>query len=381
MSTVKATYLQNASSATVNLTNDTAGNVSVAGTLAMGSSFLRNRIINGDMRIDQRNSGASVAPTDAYTLDRWEVREDTDGAVTCQQVADAPSGFNYSAKITITTADSSLSATQRLFTRQNIEGYNVADLAFGTASAATVTLSFWVKSSLTGTFGGALSNSSTRSYPFTYSISSANTWEKKTVTVAGDTTGTWATDSGVGLRVVFGLGAGTDYSGTAGSWAAAAYVTATGAVSVIGTLNATWQVTGVQLEVGSVATPFERRQYGQELMLCQRYTQVISGAGVGGNYQRIGIGPAQNATGADFQIPLKVTMRIPPSFTATAANTFAVFDGVAITALTSISQDGATSANVAMALVTVASGLTSTRTYELCFNNTASGSLTLSAEL
>jgi hypothetical protein len=147
-----------------------------------------------------------------------------------------------------------------------------------------------------------------------------------------------------------------------------------------GLTSGSFNLTGLQLEVGSVATPFERRQYGQELALCQRYTQVISGAGVGGNYQRIGIGPAQNATGADFQIPLKVTMRIPPSFTATAANTFAVFDGVAITALTSISQDGATSANVAMALVTVASGLTSTRTYELCFNNTASGSLTLSAE-
>lgn len=254
---------------TVNKTLNTAISV-------VNAAVGKNRIINGDMRIDQRNAGASVAPTDAYTLDRWEVREDTDGAVTCQQVADAPSGFNYSAKITVTTADSSLSATQRLFMRQNIEGNNVADLAFGTASAATVTLSFWVKSSLTGTFGGSYVNGgSNRSYPFTYSISSANTWEKKTVTVAGDTTGTWATDSSTGLRVNFGLGAGTDYSGTAGSWAAATYVTATSAVSVIGTLNATWQVTGVQLEVGSVATPFERRQYGQELALCQRYYEVL----------------------------------------------------------------------------------------------------------
>lgn len=238
----------------------------------------KNRLINGDMQIDQRNAGASTAPTDAYTLDRWEVREDTDGAVTCQQVADAPAGFVYSAKITTTTADASLTGTQRLFFRQPIEGNNVADLAFGTASAATFTLSFWVKSSLTGTFGGAFSNqSSVRSYAFTYTISAANTWEYKTVTVAGDTSGTWQTGTNTGLNVFFALGMGPDYSGAAGSWVTATRLSVTGAVSVIGTLNATWQVTGVQLEKGSVATSFDVLPYGTELELCKRYYQTITG--------------------------------------------------------------------------------------------------------
>jgi hypothetical protein len=243
------------------------------GTVALTSQLgATNRIINGAMVIDQRNGGASTTPTDAYTLDRWEVREDTDGAITAQQVADAPSGFVYSAKITTTTADASLSATQRLLFRQPIEGNNIADLAFGSASAATVTLSFWVKSSLTGTFGGSFSNqSSVRSYPFTYVINAANTWEQKSVTIAGDTSGTWQTGNGVGLNVYFGLGVGSDYSGTAGAWVTATRFSTTGAVSVIGTLNATWQVTGVQLEPGSTATPFQFTNYQTSLANCQRY--------------------------------------------------------------------------------------------------------------
>jgi hypothetical protein len=155
---------------------------------------------------------------------------------------------------------------------QSIEGFNVADLGWGTASAKSVTISFWVRSSLTGTFGGALYNNSFNlSYPFTYTISSADTWEYKTVTIAGDTSGTWLTNNGIGLGVNFGLGTGSDFSGTAGAWTGSGLLSATGAVSVIGTLNATWYVTGVQLEVGSVATPFERRPYGTELALCQRY--------------------------------------------------------------------------------------------------------------
>ena len=138
-----------------------------------------------------------------------------------------------------------------------------------------MTVSFWVRSSLTGTFGGALrNNDATRSYPFTYIISAANTWEYKTITIAGDTSGTWLTDNGVGIRLVFGLGVGSTLSGTAGAWAAADYQSATGAVSVVGTLNATFYITGVQLEAGSVATPFERRPYGTELAHCQRYVYV-----------------------------------------------------------------------------------------------------------
>ena len=271
----------------------------------------KNRIINGAMVIDQRNAGASVTPTDAYTLDRWEVREDTDGAVTCQQVADAPAGFNFSAKITTTTADASLTGTQRLFFRQPIEGNNVADLAFGTASAANITLSFWVKSSLTGTFGGAFSNqSSVRSYAFTYTINASNTWEQKTVTIAGDTSGTWQTGTGVGLNVFFALGMGSDYSGAAGSWVTATRLSTTGATSVIGTLNSTWQVTGVQLEVGSTATSFDYRPYGTELALCQRYYQQITGGALGVTY---------STTAANWGQAFPVQMRASPTCAVSAA--------------------------------------------------------------
>jgi hypothetical protein len=251
----------------------------------------KNRIINGDMRIDQRNAGASVTPANAtvtYTLDRWFVFEDTDGACSIQQVTDAPTGFVNSLKFTTTTADSSLSASQRVFLAQRIEGFNTADLAWGTASAAPVTLSFLVKSSLTGTFGGALQNGAfNRAYPFTYTISAANTWEQKTVTIAGDTTGTWATNNTSGIQVAFGLGVGTDNSGTAGSWAASNLQSATGAVSVIGTLNATWQATGVQLEKGSTATSFDYRPYGTELALCQRYYSVATTTARFGSYSGV----------------------------------------------------------------------------------------------
>ena len=241
----------------------------------------RNRIINGDMRIDQRNAGASVTSnaSGVFCTDRWNTWEDTDGTATVQQSTTAPAGFVNSLLWTTGTADASLGATQYCMLQHRIEGNNIADLAWGTASAATVTLSFWVRSSLTGTFGGAFRNSAgDRSYPFTYTISAANTFEYKTITVAGDTTGTWLTNNNAGINVEFGLGVGSTYSGTAGAWAGALYLSATGATSVIGTAGATFYITGVQLEEGSVATPFEHRQYGQELALCQRYYQInISG--------------------------------------------------------------------------------------------------------
>jgi hypothetical protein len=237
-----------------------------------GAFSFKNRIINGDMRIDQRNAGAAVTASGSFPVDRFSVFNSTDGSFSAQQDSSAPVGFVNSLKYTATTADGTLTTTQNTTVRQFIEGTNVSDLAWGTANAKTVTLSFWVRSSLTGTFGGAFRNSAAdRNYPFTYSISVADTWEYKSVTVAGDTSGTWLTTTGIGVGISFSMGAGPDRSGTAGAWAAGNIVSATGATSVIGTLNANWYITGVQLEVGSVATPFERRPYGTELALCQRY--------------------------------------------------------------------------------------------------------------
>ena len=245
---------------------------------------LKNRIINGAMVIDQRNAGVATANTiDGYTLDRWSANQSVTGKLVVQQTPRATetgyatrvgAGFTSYLAVTSQSAYSILSSSYYAVC-QYIEGLNIADLAWGTSNAKTVTLSFFVYSSLTGTFGGALrNNGNTRSYPFTYTISSANTWTQISVTIAGDQSGTWLTTNGVGLNILFGLGVGSTYSGTSGSWAGANYLSATGATSVVGTSGATWYVTGVQLEQNTVATPFERRLYNQELANCQRYYQI-----------------------------------------------------------------------------------------------------------
>jgi hypothetical protein len=245
---------------------------------AASPNVLKNRIINGAMVIDQRNAGASTTPTGAgsgtYTLDRWCYQAAQTGKATVQQNAGAvtpPTGFTNYAGITSTSAYSVLTGDY-FHLYQAIEGFNIADLAWGTANAQTITISFWVRSSLTGTFGGALRNSGTaRSYPFTYTISVANTWELKSVTIAGDTSGTWLTTNGVGIYVGFNLGSGATYSGTANAWGAGNYTSATGATSVVGTNGATFYITGVQLEQNTSATPFERRLIDKELISCYRY--------------------------------------------------------------------------------------------------------------
>lgn len=243
------------------------------GASLRGGSF-RNLIINGDMRIDQRNAGASVTANDyEYYADRWKFLAQANGKMSIQQVTDAPTGFSNSLLFTTTSAYTPPSSAVFAIS-QWIEGYNTAHLKFGTANAKTVTLSFWVKSSLTGTFGGALQNSAAnRAYPFEYTISSANTWEQKTITVSGDTTGTWVgSTNGTGLKVIFSLGSGATFSDTAGVWSGTSNIySATGAVQVVATASATWNVTGIQLEVGEGASDFEFLPYDVQLARCQRY--------------------------------------------------------------------------------------------------------------
>jgi len=242
-----------------------------------------NRIINGAMVIDQRNAGVSVTPTDgAYTLDRWQAGLTQASKFSVQQNAggnSGPTGFaNYLGATSLTTY--AVLAGDNFGIRQQVEGFNFADFGFGTAAASSVTLSFWVRSNLTGTFGGSLRNSaSNRSYPFTYSIAAANTWEQKTVTIAGDTTGTWiGATSGIGVSLNFSLGAGATFSGTAGAWAGSNYTSATGATSVVAGTGNTFYITGVQLEKGTAATSFNARPYGTELALCQRYCRPVGWA-------------------------------------------------------------------------------------------------------
>jgi hypothetical protein len=263
-------------------------NADVIGTSVAGSnlgagnaSIMKNRIINGACVIDQRNAGASVTPASGdYTLDRWFVALSQASKLTIQQNAGSvtpPVGFANYLGVTSSSAYS-ITSTDFFLINQRIEGYNIADLGWGTANAKTITISFQVYSSLTGTFGGVLQNSAgNRTYPFTYSIPVANTWTTASVTVAGDTSGTWLTTNGIGIQIRFGLGVGSTYSGTAGAWVGSNLLGVTGATSVVGTSGATFYITGVQLEVGSSATGYEYRQYGQELALCQRYYEVMNG--------------------------------------------------------------------------------------------------------
>ena len=301
---------------------DANNNATFAGTVVSNTPLgMRNRIINGDMVIDQRRAGASVTITtdSTYTLDRWMCEVSQASKFSVQQDAAAvtpPAGFND--YLGVTSLSSYSVGTSDYFTvMQRIEGYNVADLDFGKATAKTITISFWVRSSLTGTFGGSIGNSAeNRSYPFSYTISAANTWEQKTITIAGDTTGTWLVTNGRGLNVRFSLGMGSTFTDTANAWTTKANVySATGATSVVGTNGATFYITGVQLERGSTATSFEWLPYGTELALCQRYALMIRNGTT--SIDRFGLGSTVNSTTVQLLIQHPVALRAAPTLTTT----------------------------------------------------------------
>ena len=305
MSTLRANAIQDfngGNTATINSYTPTESNM-------MG----KNRIINGDMRIDQRNAGASQsvsASTYPFTVDRfWIACGGSSAAFTVQQNQGSvtpPTGFSNYVGITVATAKSPASGDEFTY-EQPIEGNNVADLAFGTAGAKTVTASFWVRSSLTGTFSGYLLNSArNRNYVFNYTISSANTWEYKTVTIAGDTTGTWLTTTATGFRFGFDLGSGSNYNATVNTWGATSARRTSGSVQLINNAAATWFLTGVQLEVGSVATPFERLDYGRQLIQCQRYYQKVEAVATHA-------GRTSGTTEVILSLPLLVALRASPT--------------------------------------------------------------------
>jgi hypothetical protein len=292
-------------------------NGSITANAVTPSVNMKNRIINGAMVIDQRNAGAS-STANAYTVDRFVYFGSQASKITWQQNAGSvtpPAGFTNYLGFTSSSAYT-VGASEQFKLYQVIEGFNIADLGWGTANAKTVTLSFWVRSSLTGTFGGSLQNSAfNRCYPFSYTISTANTWEQKSITIAGDTTGTWETTNGAGIYLNFGLGVGSSLSNTAGAWTTSG-ISATGATSVVGTNGATWFITGCQLEVGSTATSFDYRPYGTELALCQRYYQELGAI----YYTYYGAGGTNYLPGIQS---LLVSMRASPSFSTSSISYYA----------------------------------------------------------
>jgi hypothetical protein len=340
------------------------------------------------MVIDQRNAGASYSAVDGgYSLDRWKTgswdgSSTVTGKYTVQQDAGAvtpPAGFIDYLGVTSSAATSLASGAEYIL-QQLIEGYNMADLGWGTANAKTVTLSFWVRSSLTGTFGGALLNAAVNySYPFSYSIPTANTWTQISITITGATAGTWSTTNGLGIRVYFGLGVGSSLSGTAGSWSANRYESVTGAVNVLGTNGATWYVTGVQLELGVTATDFDFRSIGTEIQLCQRYYQKIGpniGSTSSAGYATFAAGYGSTGTSASCAVKYNVTMRTNP--TISQSNT-----GINVPTQITATGIGFTSLGTDSAFVnvTVAGGITVYQGLLWCQNNNPAGFVDLSAEL
>jgi hypothetical protein len=322
---------------------------------AGNASIMKNRIINGAMVINQR---ATAVTATGYTVDRFKYTgSQSSKATVSQDTSVYPAGFNASLKV-LSSSAYSVAAGDFFFLSQVIEGYNIADLGWGTANAKTVTLSFQVYSSLTGTFGGVLTNgANNRTYPFTYSVTVANTWTTISVTIAGDTTGTWATDNTAGIFVLFSLGAGSTYSGTAGSWSGSTYYSATGSTSVVGTNGATFYITGVQLEVGTSATGYEYRMYQQELALCQRYYYKSPQASNGEIFI------INNANGGltgttCFPVSLRATPTVTYGFsTPYSGNTFSrLIDAVTVTF--TLTQNNVTLARVCNLYDNASSGLT-----------------------
>jgi hypothetical protein len=343
------------------------------------------------MAITQGAAAATITPavTSAYAtnypVDRFEVIVGAASKLTTAQSSTAATGFNFSTLIT-SSSSYTAGAGEVFAIRHKIEGFNTSDLAFGTVNAQKITLSFWVRSSVTGTFGGSIQNSAAdRSYPFSYTINVIDTFEYKTITIPGDTSGTWiGATNGIGLTINFGLGVHANKSGTANVWAGADYRSATSATSVVALNLRTFYITGVQVEKGSTATSFDYRPISTELALCQRYFwQQTSNTTT--SLDAIATGSSTNATtNATFVVRSPVTMRSSPTFAVRSQSGFLLFDGNVYVAISAIALFSTVSSPSASLIQTTNSAVGATyRPLTLQFTN-ASGSiewLSLSSEL
>ena len=280
-----------------------------------GVTGFKNRIINGAMNVNQYGSGSnnSVTTVNTYTIDRFAYYATTGAAqFTIQQNAGSvtpPVGFTNYLGFTNSASAYSIVSSSLCCIDHQIEGYNISDLGYGTANAKTCTLSFWVYSSLTGTYSGTIQNSAqSRAYGFTYSIPTANTWTYITAVIPGDTSGSWGTTNGRGIGINWSLGCGTTFNApSSGSWLTGQYFGVTGTTNWVATANATLYITGVQFEQGVSATNFDVRSYGTELGLCQRYYEY--GYALFCCY-------GNGANGLYGSAPIKVTKRATPTVSA-----------------------------------------------------------------
>lgn len=362
MSTLKVSAVNNAAASVGGLAIDSSGNVT--GALPAPN---RNLLYNGAMAISQRGTSTTgLTNTATYnTADRWWfVSATTFGTQTQDIQNDAPtgSGFRRSFRVLTTTAQASPAAGDALYVAQLLEGQDLQRIRKGTSSAQKLTLSFWVKSNVTGTYIAELADlDNTRRVSASYSISASATWERKTITFPADVTGAFDNDNAASLQVFFWLGAGSNFTGGSPlqtTWGTATNTRATGQTNLASATNNYWQITGVQLETGDVATDFEFKSYGQELRECQRYYYRITSQS-GGFF---GLGMCFSTTTAGANVPFPVTMRVAPAAleqSGTAAH-YAVWNssGNQVTNSAVPTYSAVTSNQTAWVSLTVASGLT-----------------------
>jgi len=335
---------------------DGTNGITQAGEFNSDSSFgFKNRIINGAMVINQRAFSGTITTDNTYTLDRFAARMSQASKYSVAQSSAAPAGFTNSLLAT-SLSSYALTATDFFGIQHSIEGYNTADLGWGTANGKTVTLSFWVNSRLTGTFGGQLFNdagSVSSGYTYSYTITVANTWQQVSITVpAPPNSTTWGTTNSFGIVAWFNLGTGTTYSTAPNVWNTSFFGGPTGNTSVVGTNGATFYITGVQLEVGSTATSFDYRPYGTETSLCQRYYVKYSSSGAQNQALLIGVVGGSTSAGicsTNFGNP----MRASPTASYSGSSTLRIYDGSVVPAITSI---GNSSSSTTGAVDFIASG-------------------------
>ena len=345
----------------------------------------KNRIINGDMRIDQRNAGAAITPSAvvSHGVDRFNYVGTQTSKLTLQRVSDAPSGFKYSTKLSVAASASATAGDQFRYT-QNIEGFNCSDLNWGSASAQDVAVSFYAKASVAGTYSVALWNDTFNNYSYVSAVSLTSTWNKYTIIVPGATAGSWNTENTGGISLIFDLGGGSNWTtSNLNTWQAGGagpgYFKAAGSVSLISNAGATLNITGVQLEKGSTATAFDYLDFGRSLIQCQRYCLVDTNTSQA--YRWFAQGFATSSTAAAVCRQLPVIMRSEPSVTTTGASGF-LLDGAASATATSIAGAGYSSPSFVRLAITVASGLVAGQGLALASDGAAAlRSITYSAEL